>query len=113
MAHLDAVGPDVVIVVAVVPGVGIAAHFVWLGAAVEASRRGCICNLAERRLLVCEAVYMPVSLSARRPNVKNFVCSSRSRTAERQCGQKASKAWVHELTHHKIYRKATPVSFRK
>lgn len=59
MAHLDAVGPDVVIVVAVVPGVGIAAHFGWLGAAVEASRRESICNLAERRLLVCEAVYMP------------------------------------------------------
>jgi len=55
VAHLDAVGPDVVIVVAVVPGVGIAAHFGWLGAAVEASRRESICNLAERRLLVCEA----------------------------------------------------------
>lgn len=61
MAHLDAVGPDVVIVVAVVPGVGIAAHFGWLGTAVEASRRESICNLAERRLLVCEAVYMPLS----------------------------------------------------
>lgn len=62
MAHLDAVGPDVVIVVAVVPGVGIAAHFGWLGAAVEASRRESICNLTERRLLVCEAVYMPQNL---------------------------------------------------
>ena len=61
MAHLDAVGPDVVIVVAVVPGVGIAAHFGWFGAAVEASRRESICNLAERGLLVCEAVYMPLS----------------------------------------------------
>lgn len=59
MAHLDAVGPDVVIVVTVVPRVGIAAHFGWLGAAVEASRRESICNLAERRLLVCEAAYMP------------------------------------------------------
>lgn len=62
MTHLDAVGPDVVIVVAVVPGVGIAAHFGWLGAAVEASRRESICNSAERRLLVCKAVYMPQDL---------------------------------------------------
>jgi len=61
VAHLDAVGPDVVIVVTVVPGIGIAAHVGWLGAAVEASRRESICNLAERRLLVCEAAYMPLS----------------------------------------------------
>lgn len=73
MAHLDTVGPDVVIVVTVVPGVGIAAHFGWLGAAVEASRRESICNLVERRLLVCEAVYMPLSHCQQDVPIRKFL----------------------------------------